>query len=137
MAGKKKLAYNNFPQSSPMSDLTPAVRIVPEVQFSPGLLKGKLRKGKVADAMERFVREFAPQVMPEFTKSLMEGNVKGDLGVMRLTAEILGLVAKGGGVTINNNNSNNNLNSNSGRSFDLIARELEEERNKARGTFEV
>jgi len=136
MAGKKKVSLNNFPKS-PISDNAPAVRIVPMVQFSPSLTKGKLRKGKVAEAMERFVREFAPQAMPHFMQSLMDGNVKGDLGVMRLTAEIFGLVNKGGGVTINNNNSNMNVANAGGHKFDSIARELEAEREQKKGAYDV
>lgn len=77
---------------------------------------------------EGVVHTYAAPVLREFFQSLLEGVTKGDTTVMRMAAEVYGLVQSKGGFVINNNinNTQNNVTLNT-RKFDNLVRAIEAE----------
>jgi hypothetical protein len=74
-------------------------REIPEV-VAPVLVKSKITRKALASYLESVLVAFAPHLIPELMKSLLEGTVDGDLQSMKMTAEIYGMTAGNKGGTI-------------------------------------
>lgn len=89
--------------------------------------KKRITPGQMTSFIKKAVALYAPHMVPDLMEALRRGLARDDRAAMELTAEVMGMRAKGTGVTFNNNNTASAaavVTDTGGRSFDSIIRDL-------------
>jgi len=121
----------------PPTPINAAPRVLPPVKSSaraltidPLITNKKITKKGLVGFLQKVTAAYAPHLYPQLLESVYRGAIRDDASMVKIGFEVLGVGARGSGITINNVQSNQNTASVNtySKSFDAAIRKMSEGR---------